>query len=617
MSKKESTILPTLLITTGLLFFAFIVLVLGIDSMHMRGDENLTFSNMRWGFFESMHVLFNYNNQAPLWWMNTWIWQRIAGDTEWVNRVNSIFYSLLTVSLVYQLGKQWFGKSRYGWAAIAILSVNAYFFIYALEMRMYALVMLTATLCMLLYWRWLSHPSIRRAIAYGLSATLMLYVHYYLAFVVIVQILIFLVYSATAGQEKFKELWIQGVVGGGAALLVWIPGLAILITQLRNIEFVENEGLTISTFPTDAENISYLVNTTTNGWPILYFGIVLAGVWLLRRRFGFWIAVSWAVLAPILVLILNLALTIYTPRYVSFLTPAIGLVIGVPLVMIVEHLLAAQGISTRLKNAVMIAAVGIVGAISLWQLPQHIPNRVPFRIIFDNMEHVAQTGDVILYRNIAPSIPDQARRYFDFDLQAFTKLEDAEEYRRIWFISREFWKPDVREPFEQLQATHRLWHVEGDCTPEWCFLAQLLVAPPSDELLLFGDTVGFLGADIEVLRDENRLQAWLWWEVEQTPTQDYAISLQLLDAEGRLVAQQDRQIQASADDQFIPTSQLQPEQTYLDWRILDLPADWNLEAYNLQLIVYQWQDQTRLTLPDGSDTLSLSLLEAEENMPND
>ncbi|MEO1288389.1 MAG: hypothetical protein AAFV93_11520, partial [Chloroflexota bacterium] len=80
--KSNPILLPPLLLTVGLLLFGFGVLVISIDAMHMRPDEQLTYQNMRFDFFESMTVLITRNNQAPLWWIQIWAWQRTAGMTE-------------------------------------------------------------------------------------------------------------------------------------------------------------------------------------------------------------------------------------------------------------------------------------------------------------------------------------------------------------------------------------------------------------------------------------------------------------------------------------------------------------------------------------------------------
>jgi hypothetical protein len=185
-------------------------------------------------------------------------------------------------------------------------------------------------------------------------------------------------------------------------------------------------------------------------------------------------------------------------------------------------------------------------------------------------------------------------------------LEAATEARYIWFVTNDWFDNSVRQQFNTLATTRRLEQVIGDCKPEWCYLAQLMVAPPEREPLIFGGEIGFHGADVELT--EHSIQALLWWSVDEPPTQDYSISLQLLDSSGALIAQVDRQLKPPDAPDEIPTSRLEVGDSYIDWRELTLPENIAAGEYTLQLVVYQWQDNTRLTLPDGRDTLTVQTI---------
>jgi hypothetical protein len=141
-------------------------------------------------------------------------------------------------------------------------------------------------------------------------------------------------------------------------------------------------------------------------------------------------------------------------------------------------------------------------------------------------------------------------------------------------------------------------------------LAQLLVAPPNREAQFFGDEIGFLGADT-TWEDENTLQVLLWWTVDERPQQDYSISLQVLDANGTLITQADGAISPPGSSEIIPTSQMQPGGNYLDERILSLPANIMQGEITVQLIVYDWQTNERLTTSQDGDRLILHSISSE------
>ncbi|MCA9915930.1 MAG: hypothetical protein KC496_21395, partial [Anaerolineae bacterium] len=254
------------------------------------------------------------------------------------------------------------------------------------------------------------------------------------------------------------------------------------------------------------------------------------------------------------------------------------------------------------------AAVILVAALSLATLPQHFPNRTPWRNILAQVSQQAQPGDVLLFSTIELDAYklDQMARYLPAELvqNRVDTAAEAAQARRVWFLNDFWFNDDVRADFNTLEEDHRVWSVAGDCTSDWCMLAQLMVAPPNRDAEIFGGVIGFLGADVS-LSDDGTLRALLWWTAEETPTIDYSISLQVLDANGALITQSDGAIQPPDGTQALPTSEMQPGGTYLDERILQLPANVAQGQFTVQLIVYDWQTNERLTTSQNRDTITL------------
>ncbi len=148
-----------------------------------------------------------------------------------------------------------------------------------------------------------------------------------------------------------------------------------------------------------------------------------------------------------------------------------------------------------------------------------------------------------------------------------------------------------------------LQRVFGDCNSEWCFLAQLMEAPPRDRPLRFGGNIGFRGFEIERIT-ESEINVRVWWEVDERPMVDYSIGLYLLDQNGALAAQDDGELHDHYSGP-LSTSQLEPGRVYIDLRTLPLPPDLPAGEYTLTLSVYDWRDDTRLQLPDDSELLRL------------
>ena len=598
----------TYLATVCFILFGFAVLLSGMELMNMRPDEFLTIGNLRYNFSESMLRLATRNNQAHLWWITMWFWQRLAGISEFTLRYHSVLLSMLTLSIVYRIGRDWFGGARYGWFAVLLVSVNSYFFIYALEARMYALAMLTTVLSMRAFYGWLTKRTGQTAALYGLSITVMLYTHYYMAFVVMAQI----VYFALFHLLNFK-LVRQGLIAGGVALLAWLPGILIIYNQLEFIRFASRGGLDIPTEPTNAETLYALTQVSTSGWTGLYLIIITIGLVLLWRKVGYRLVLLSLIIAPGLVLLGNLRSPIFTERYTSYVAPAIGILAGVTLASIPTVWLRKRKNDARMAHIVSWIAVLIIAGMSLYRLPTQTSDYPPRRQIYREMSSVSPENASLYVTHTDPNGNEtQLMRWYlephIFDNRVDT-VDEAVASRYVWFVTNEWFDEVARNQFNSLAETHRVERVLGDCKPAWCYLAQLMVAPPQREAMFFGDALGFHGADVEVTDDT--LQALLWWSVETQPAQDYSISLQLLDSSGALVTQVDRQIKPPDFEDEIPTSQMQPDNSYIDWRELPLPDNLASGEYTLQLVVYQWQDNTRLTLPDGRDTLHIETITIE------
>ncbi len=601
IERRNPAQLRNLLLTTLLLLVAAAVLILGTNALHMRPDEHLTFQNMQYSFDESMTRLATRNNQAPLWWINTWVWQRVAGTTEYANRLNSVLLSLLTLSVVYQIGRSWFGMRRVGWFALLLLSANAYFFIYALEMRMYALAILLTVLSMRFFYAWVTRRRWRDALVYGVTVAAMLYTHYYLGFVVLVQIAYFIVFHLWRFNWRLIG---QGVAAGALATLVWSPGIFLLYGQLAFIDFAEEGGLKIPTQPTNLETLVDLVQLAGNGWAWLYGSLIVFGIVRLWRNRAYWLVLFWLLMSPGLVLLINIWAPIFTQRYTSFFAPAIALAAAAPL----ATLALPKGQPVRRSVLLRWAGVMLVFGLILTSLPGYAPVRTPWRLILGTVSEQAQPGDVLLFSTIELDgyKLDQMARYLPPELVAnrVETAEEAAEARRVWFLNDAWFNEEVRADFETIEATHRVFSVAGDCTSEWCMLAQLLVAPPNREAITFGGEIGFLGADADWNAD-GALQVLLWWTVDEPPQRDYSISLQALDANGALVAQDDGAISPPGSDETVLTSQMVPGGSYLDERILSLPANNVQGEITVQLIVYDWQTNKRLTTSQNHDSIIL------------
>ncbi len=628
-----------------------------ISSTYMRDDEEIAFRTTARDLGYTVWYQAEQDVHAPVWFVSFWLWQQAAGSSEFTARIYSILLSMLTTALLARLGRRWFGGPRFGIFAVVVFGVNAYAHIYSLEIRPYALGMLLATVNMGLFERWLARASWRRALLYGASVALMLWTHYFLAFLVLAQA-VYLVASGkllapssptplpngerqekavgaallsggddaltpnpspsgrgeseSVGERRLlgrsvaqtfdRRRIAQGLGAAGVALLLWLPWLPVFVGQVATLKRIESEtgafrglGIGNTTEPTTLDTIWRFVLLISNGQPLLYGLPLLAGLVYGRRRGNYTLALAWALLVPALNLAVNLVASVYTPRYLSYVAVGVALAVGAGL--------------AALPKATRWWALAVFAVVSLWALPSQLPNdRTPLRRVFQTVSALAEPGDAVYFTRADDAglfTRWQIDHYLAPELRAnqLDSFAQALDTRAVWFITGEYFHPEVQARFHELEATHPLQAVAGSCNPEWCYLAQRMMGPPQAAPDRFGETLAFYGLD-NLSATADSVAARLWWAADAPLGLDYSISLRLLDAQSNLLAQSDGPLNPAAP-QPTQTSALVPGRISTDERVLTPSAPLAPGEYRLALVVYQSWDNVRLTLQNGSDTLNL------------
>jgi hypothetical protein len=133
----------------------------------------------------------------------------------------------------------------------------------------------------------------------------------------------------------------------------------------------------------------------------------------------------WAFGVPIVALLINLVFSVYTPRYITYLSVGVGLVMAV-------------GIAALPRRISWLALVVFAG-ISFWSIPSQFSlRRIPYRDFYQQVAKEAQPSDVLYVdpMNAGDNVVWwQMSHYLPRDLFAsFTSnLDQAQGARRIWF----------------------------------------------------------------------------------------------------------------------------------------------------------------------------------------
>ena len=159
------------------------------------------------------------DTMPPLYHFILHFWIKIFGFSEASLRTPSFIFYLMLIAAVYFFVKEVFKSNRSALFAGVLTAVNPFIFVYAFEARMYTLLMLLSVLSM---WFFLT----KRWAFYVLVTVLALYTHNFANFIVMCQLLFYLI---TNGKPSIKNLikskFIRVVVVVGILYLPWIPTL--------------------------------------------------------------------------------------------------------------------------------------------------------------------------------------------------------------------------------------------------------------------------------------------------------------------------------------------------------------------------------------------------------
>jgi mannosyltransferase len=309
-------------------------------------------------------------------------WTALAGSSEFMLRLPSVFFAALTVPLVYALGAELRG-SRTGLLAALLVTVNATYLEYAQTARSYTLLMALTTLGSLFFIRSVKRGAPASLVGYIVSISASVYAHLFGVFVVPAQWLSLFVlrpgkktaFRLTAGMFLIGVLIVPAfyfAISGDNGNDLWVKR-----TSLDSIR-----GLLIFLVGGFDEQLTGITATLL----VLYaIGIGLAVLWMPRSD------------RPVLgFLLLSIGVPIGLTIAVSFLKPLFVtryLLGGLPLLAV----LAAIGLQ-RLRPALVLAmtvamvTMGLAEDYSYYRAPSHEEWRGAVGFVALN----AQPGDRML-----------------------------------------------------------------------------------------------------------------------------------------------------------------------------------------------------------------------------
>lgn len=181
----------------------------------------------------------------------------------------------------------------------------------------------------------------------------------------------------------------------------------------------------------------------------------------------------------------------------------------------------------------------------------------------------------------------------------------AQHYERAWLVT--YFGPfntfAVR-PEERYLAENYYRFQEVEIASDLRLVGFYLLPAPTDapanlRNAVLGGMFGMVGYDLpmgDTYRPGDIIPISTAWTVVAPIDRDYTFSVQVVDATGAVVAQQD----SAPVGGFAATSTWIVAESYRDSRGIRLPDNMPTGIYTLQTIIYHWQDQVRLPVVDSA-----------------
>ncbi len=356
---------------------ALLMLVMGRFRLRRpthRWDENATWIASRRTPGQIVDLAGNFDGVITPYYMVMHFWTAVFGDSEFALRAPSLLAVAAGVGVAGELGRRLFSPGvglLGGLLLVAVPQLSRY----AQDARAYGLAFLLATVATLLLYRAVQRPGWGRWIAYAVVVTLTGFAHMLALLVLFGHAYVVL---SRFRRERERAL-LRWTVVTAVALVPVLPLVYLGLTQRGNqLDWIEEMSLDLVWAAPGA-----IFGSAAAG--LLLVGLALAVRWP-DRRVTAELAVL-AVLPPVVLIAVSFVTSsLWVPRYVLFIVPAVALLAAA----------ALRGLRIRaLVALLLLAAVAVPTHQEVRGRASHMG--ADFRAIATIIEREQRPGDVIVY----------------------------------------------------------------------------------------------------------------------------------------------------------------------------------------------------------------------------
>jgi len=654
----------------AIIILAFALRIYRLDHQSIWYDEgvNVYFANQS---LKDLIAGVSTDNHPPLHFFVLHFWLKLAGQSEFSVRFLSLISGVLSVPLLFKLGRELFGQ-REGSLAAFLLSISPFHVWFSQEARMYTLAALLGLSSVYIFVLLLRKgaSSARRHVwfSYVVTSALGLYTHFYVAFIILFENIAFLAQwilrrTRESTNSEFTNLrtwllaqlciallflpWARFVATRYAADATYWEGALGLLTAAKDTFIAFSVGHTMEGKAADFAAL---------GFAALAAAGVLASLWKTKTCTEPAEVKVKASVSALGIVLLYLAVPIgvlfaisyhrpkFAPRYLLPALPAFYLLMAVGLGKLVPSR-RSQVKGSRLVSVValivLLCSLGFVSGVSASSLANYYFDdeyaRPDFRSVAGYISSHAEAKDAIIlvgghmlpaftyyYRGDLPVYPIPESIVLStkepLDYRAADRLNSIGQGRdRLWLV---LWQNRIVDPtdviLDQLMLNCPRLEVGRNFHHEFALLLfslenqpRFATGPEHRYLANFSDQIQFLGYDLDSFRAEpgQTLHLALYWEALREMERDYLVFTHLVSDDEHIYGQHDK---IAASDAY-PTSHWKKGTIIRDKYEIVVSPDTPPGLYTIEVGLY-WTDQgiERLPLKSGGDRLLLAQVEVGE-----
>ncbi|MDB5187547.1 MAG: Membrane protein-like protein [Candidatus Kaiserbacteria bacterium] len=329
---------------------------------------------------------------VPLYHMMIYFWQLIFGVNIEFVRLFSLLFFVLTIPLVIRLGDEVYESRLISGTGAAIFALSPFMIWYGNEARMYSLLVFLTVLNQYLFVRIRKTGQTQYWIAYGITAILGAYTHYYFGLVLITQGMFYLFHRSDFPERSFRKF----VIAAAAVLLSLAPWLLYVryLGKISNSEPLLHAPGLIDIFNTYVQFIFGIQSVPINTFIVALWPIVML-VWLfaIKKYAGSETIDNRYLLTSIVIpvgvgfVVSIFVRPIFEARYLIFVLPACALLLS-------ALINSAEGIARSILTTILF--VSLIVSILVVSLNPNTPTKENYATVATYLDTYANPQDVII-----------------------------------------------------------------------------------------------------------------------------------------------------------------------------------------------------------------------------